>query len=47
MEQFAISIKLRYKDDGELGHQLLFPKGVPLPDCIQYKKIKNMSREKN
>lgn len=46
MEQFAISIKLRYKDDGALGHQLCFPKGVMLPECINQKKSQSVALER-
>lgn len=47
MEQFAICIKLRYKDDGALGHQLCLPKGVMLPECLQQRRANSQVHEKN
>mmetsp|Transcript_17907 Transcript_17907/g.30456 ORF Transcript_17907/g.30456 Transcript_17907/m.30456 type:complete len:106 (+) Transcript_17907:891-1208(+) len=43
MEQFAISIKLRYKDDGHLGHRLYIPKGVEIPPCLRSKERNALS----
>lgn len=35
MEQFAVSIKMKYENDGALGHKLFLPKGIPLPESLR------------
>jgi hypothetical protein len=36
MEQFAISIKMKYfRDDKGESKQLCFPKGIQLPECFR------------
>jgi hypothetical protein len=43
MEQFAISIKMRYKEDGAAGRQLCFPKGIIIPECLTQKKASEIN----
>ena len=46
MEQFAISIKMRYKDDGAMGRQLCFPKGIIMPECLREQQaVPNMNKK--